>query len=185
MKSIDVPQLGEPPAAPVVTISSLTLLSGAGGMVISFAFLASRDYLDVIAGAVGFVAGAVLVAAGVVSLGLQSRSPATSKTAVHTAGCLASLLPPTVAALGWPTLYFGLFLAMPLMLLVLVACIGWAWIQSRSVACHLSELLALRRVRLLRAVAFVVQSLAVLATGPLFGYFLNTLQSLGYKVGWS
>jgi len=56
---------------PVVTLASLTYVSGAGGMIVSFLFLASNHYLDVTAGAVGFIAGSVLVAAGVVSLYLQ------------------------------------------------------------------------------------------------------------------
>lgn len=185
MAATDIPQLREPSAAPVVAISSLTLLSGAGGMAISFSFLASPDYLDVIAGAVGFVAGSIFVVAGVISLALQSRSPTTSQIAVHAAGCLVGFLPPTIAALGWPTLYFGLFLAVLLMPLVLIGCIWWAWGQSHSVAEHLSQLIASRRIRLIRFIIFVVQSLAIVATWPLFGYFLRTLESMGYKIGWS
>ena len=72
----------------------------------------------------------MLVAAGLLSLAVQSRSPAISHVATHAAGCLMGLLPPAVAALGWPTLYFGAFTAVVLMPLVLVACIGWAWVQS-------------------------------------------------------
>ena len=49
----------------------------------------------------------------------------------------------------------------------------------------LAELAGWRRVRLVRAAVFVAQSLAVVATWPLFGYFLGMLESMGYKVGWS
>jgi hypothetical protein len=45
---------------------------GAAGMAISFVFLASAHPLDVVAGAAGFVAGAMMLAAGLVSLSLLS-----------------------------------------------------------------------------------------------------------------
>jgi hypothetical protein len=51
----------------------LILVSGAGGMAISFAFLASSQNADVIAGAAGFVAGSILVAAGQLSVTLHDR----------------------------------------------------------------------------------------------------------------
>jgi len=183
MASANLPRPDEAPAAPVVTLSSLALLAGVGGMVVSFSFLASPGYLDVIAGAVGFFAGVVLAAAGLLSLAVLSRSPATSRAAVHAAGSLVGFLPPVVAALGWPVLYFGAFLAVLLMPLVLLGCIGWAWAQSPSVAGHVSALLGAPRVRLFRAAVFVTQALAVVATWPLFGYFLRMLESMGYKIG--
>jgi hypothetical protein len=40
-------------------------------------------------------------------------------------------------------------------------------------------------VRLVRTAVFAAQSVAVVATWPVFVYFLDTLESLGYKVGWS
>jgi hypothetical protein len=61
-----------------------TFASGAGGMALSFLFLASADPLDVLAGAAGFVAGAILAAAGLLvlavprpaaSAGAASESP--------------------------------------------------------------------------------------------------------------
>lgn len=54
----------------------LTFVAGAAGMLLSFTFLSSNHPLDVHAGASGFVAGAVLVAAGLISLSLQRRFPA-------------------------------------------------------------------------------------------------------------
>jgi hypothetical protein len=51
----------------IVVASALTFAAGAGGMALSFLFLASMDALDVIAGAAGFVAGAILVAAGLLA----------------------------------------------------------------------------------------------------------------------
>jgi hypothetical protein len=60
---------------PALLLSSFTLLCGAGGMGISFLYLASASRLDVLAGVAGFVAGAVLVAAGLLSIAVLSRVP--------------------------------------------------------------------------------------------------------------
>ncbi len=70
------------PAKQLGCLSALTFGAGAAGMIFSFAFLASNHPLDVTAGAAGFVAGAVLVAAGLVSLSLQRPpTPAIPATA--------------------------------------------------------------------------------------------------------
>ena len=62
------------PSGPsVAVLAALTFVAGASGMAISFLFLASDHPLDVTAGASGFVAGAVLVAAGLVSLAVRER----------------------------------------------------------------------------------------------------------------
>src|SRR5437764_14388372 len=63
------------PAKQLGCLAVLTFVAGAAGMVVSFAFLASNHPLDVTAGAAGFVAGAVLVAAGLISISLQRRLP--------------------------------------------------------------------------------------------------------------
>jgi hypothetical protein len=55
------------------TLALLTFAAGAGGMIISFLYLASSHPLDVIAGAAGFVAGAILLAAGLVSITVLSQ----------------------------------------------------------------------------------------------------------------
>ena len=81
MASAHSPDSVAPPAVPVVVLSALTFLAGAGGMTVSLLFLASPAHFDVLAGAVGFVAGAILGATGLLSLGVQSRSPATSQAA--------------------------------------------------------------------------------------------------------
>jgi hypothetical protein len=46
---------------------------GAGGMAVSFAFLASNQEFDVTAGAAGFVAGSILLAAGQLSIAILDR----------------------------------------------------------------------------------------------------------------
>jgi hypothetical protein len=172
-------------ATPLVVLAAAVLLAGAGGMVVSFLFLASRNHLDVIAGAIGFLAAAVLVAAGLLSLAVQSRSPAASQAAVRIAGCLAAFLPPLAAALAWPVLYFGLFLTGMLFIpLVLVGCAVWAWVVSASVAGHLSALLGWPRRGVLHGLVFVLELIAILASWPLFGSLLDLLSSMGYKVGW-
>src|SRR5258707_465545 len=136
---------------PVAVLSALTLIAGAGGMAVSFLFLASRNHLNVIAGAVGCLAGAVLYAAGHLSLAVPSRSPSASQSAVRVTSCLVGLLPPLVAVLAWPVLYFGAFVAgIFLMPIVLLCCVIWAWVASRSVAGHLSALCGWSRVGFLR-----------------------------------
>jgi hypothetical protein len=60
-----------PRKAPIAALAALTLAAGVGGMGISFLFLASSHYLDVTAGAAGFIAGSVLVAGGLISIAVQ------------------------------------------------------------------------------------------------------------------
>jgi hypothetical protein len=54
-------------------LAFLLFVAGAVGMVVSFVFLASNHPLDVTAGAAGFVAGSVFVAASLISVSLQRR----------------------------------------------------------------------------------------------------------------
>jgi hypothetical protein len=70
-----------PAGRSVRALASLTFLAGAGGMAVSFLFLASSHQLDVLAGAAGFVAGSVLVAAGLVSTTLLRRPPSIGEAA--------------------------------------------------------------------------------------------------------
>jgi hypothetical protein len=58
----------------------MALAAGTLGMAISFAFLASRHHLDVIAGAAGFVAGAILTASGLLSFAIVARASAADLT---------------------------------------------------------------------------------------------------------
>jgi len=51
-------------------LSVLTVLAGGLGMAISFLFLGSNRQEDIAAGAAGFVAGAILIGSGLVSLSL-------------------------------------------------------------------------------------------------------------------
>jgi hypothetical protein len=65
----------------VKLLAPLTFVAGAGGMVVSFDFLASSHHLDVIAGAAGFVAGSVLVAAGLLAMAVLARATALAPAA--------------------------------------------------------------------------------------------------------
>ena len=58
---------------PVLVLNWLIFGAGAIGMGISFTFLASANSLDVIAGGAGFVAGSILVAAGILTVAIVSR----------------------------------------------------------------------------------------------------------------
>jgi len=79
MKAIETAQAS---AKWVPFLAFLTLAAGAGGMAISFLFLASASHLDVIAGAAGFIAGSILTAAGLLSIVvLGPLPPAAGKSA--------------------------------------------------------------------------------------------------------
>jgi hypothetical protein len=83
-----------PAGRSVRVLASLTFFAGAGGMAISFLFLASSHHLDVLAGAAGFVAGSVLAAAGLLSITLLRRPAwAGETTAPAAAGAGAFDLP--------------------------------------------------------------------------------------------
>ena len=53
-----------------LVLSVLAIVAGGLGMLLSFLALAQRDMRDITAGASGFVAGAVLIGAGLVSLAI-------------------------------------------------------------------------------------------------------------------
>jgi hypothetical protein len=182
-------EVRNPVVAPVkvmVFLSTLALLAGAGGMAISFLFLASQNHLDVIAGATGFLSGVVLVAVGLLSLSIQSRTAATSQTAVRIVRSMIGLLPPATAVLSWPILYFGAGLAMMMFIpVVLLGCVIWAGLISRTVANDLAALLGTTRVRVLWGMVFTAQLVVILVSWPLFDWFLGLIASMGYKVGWS
>ncbi len=86
-----------PSRLPVVTLSSLTFAAGVGGMAVSFLFLASDHPLDVTAGAAGFIAGAVLLAAGLVSIAVQKPVAVDHDTMADAAGRAAIDRPLDVA----------------------------------------------------------------------------------------
>jgi hypothetical protein len=60
----------------IVVLALLTFAAGAGGMALSYVYLASPSLLDVLAGSAGFVAGAILVAAGLSKLAFGVPSSA-------------------------------------------------------------------------------------------------------------
>ena len=169
-----------PPTQSIVSLSTLTLAAGVGGMAFSFLYLASSNQLDVLAGGVGFVAGSILIAAGLLSLAIQSRSPAASKVAIRVLRCFYGLLPGVVAIVAWPMLYFGLFLlGILLMPLVLIACAIWAWWGSGSVAKNLCALLGWSWIRTVHCIVFSIQLIEIAASLPLFRIMLDTLESMG------
>jgi hypothetical protein len=170
---------------PIVPLASITLLAGVGGMAISFLFLASGSELDVIAGGVGFVAGAILAAAGLVSLSFQNRSHEASELATRGLRCLYGFSPSAVAIFSWPILYFGFLPAILLMPGVLLGCAIWAWPASRSVAENLVASCGRTWVRLANVSVVVIQLSAIAGSLLLFRLLLNTLESMGIKVGWS
>ena len=55
-------------------LSVLAILAGGFGMVMSFLYLGSQSMENIIAGAAGFVAGAILVGTGLISLAILARN---------------------------------------------------------------------------------------------------------------
>jgi hypothetical protein len=173
------------PTPSVATLSTLTLLAGVGGMAVSFLFLASSHQLDVLAGAAGFVAGAILVSGGLLSSSVQTRSPRAGEIAARVFRCLFGMAPCVVAILAWPVFYLFLWSGMLAMPAILIACSVWAWWGSASVAENACALFGWSQVRTIHHVVFFVQLIAIAASLPLLRMMLDTLESMGYKVGWS
>jgi hypothetical protein len=61
-----------------LVLAALVLAAGALGMVLSFLYLASSSMADITAGTSGFVAGAVLIGSGLLSLTMLATRPASS-----------------------------------------------------------------------------------------------------------
>ncbi len=61
-----------------VLLASILVLLGAMGMLITFFFLWSNDMRDIAGAGLGFVAGAVMLGSGVVSLALASNRASSS-----------------------------------------------------------------------------------------------------------
>ena len=80
-------------------LAVLTLVAGVSGMAVSYLYLASADHLDVLAGTAGFVAGSILVGAGLISISLQ-RPAACGQRSSQQQRATESLEPP-VAVDHW------------------------------------------------------------------------------------
>ena len=127
------------------------------------------------------LAGAAILAFGLLTVGAKSQSPALKLIANHLRMALAALAPAAVATVAWPILYLGTRrqgAGIALMLAALALCVAWAWIQTRWITRHLTELMGPRHERLWKTVTFAGQTLAVLASGPLFFGTLFVLKVL-------
>jgi hypothetical protein len=58
-------------------LSFLSMIAGGLGMLMSFLYLASKAMDDIVVGMAGFIAGAILIAAGVISLTMIATRPVT------------------------------------------------------------------------------------------------------------
>jgi hypothetical protein len=191
-KGLDLLPDSPPRLGPLVPLTALTSLAGAAGMVCSFVYLASTNQLDVLAGAAGFVAGAILVAGGLISLSAQclSLSPSGNELLTRMLRCLyAFLLPPALAIVAWPVFYFTFFvmgiILMPFMLVICAVLALWCSGVVAENVCAMLGWSAVRAIRAMYAVAFVMQLLAIAASWPLFRLLLNQLELMGFKGGWS
>jgi hypothetical protein len=66
-----------------LVLASLAIVAGGLGMFASFLYLASRSMADITAGTSGFVAGAILIGAGLLSLTMLAIRPAHSASKEH------------------------------------------------------------------------------------------------------
>ena len=80
-------------------LSLLTFAMGICGMAMSFLYLASDHYFDLVAGAAGFVAGSVFVSGGLIGTVLLIRAPVREETAQESLSAPASA--PTVNVHRW------------------------------------------------------------------------------------
>jgi hypothetical protein len=58
-----------------LALSALAIIAGGLGMIVSFLHLGFRNMADITAGASGFVAGAVLIGSGLLSLTMLATRP--------------------------------------------------------------------------------------------------------------
>jgi hypothetical protein len=120
----------------------------------------------------------------------RSLSNPDSEKRIYALAILYLFLPPLVAIVAWPALYFTLFLVGILVMpVVLLACVIWAWPVSVSVSKNILALSGKKepnRANLLslQVVLLLFQLLVIIASWPLFGLFLTYLESLGLKTGW-
>jgi hypothetical protein len=63
-----------------LALAALAVVAGGLGMIASFLYLASSSMADITAGASGFVAGAVLIGAGLIALTMLATRPAPSES---------------------------------------------------------------------------------------------------------
>ncbi len=66
-----------------LVLSALALVAGVLGMFGSFLYLASNNMANITAGSSGFIAGAVLIGAGLLSLTMLATRPAPSESKAH------------------------------------------------------------------------------------------------------
>jgi hypothetical protein len=66
-----------------LVLASLAIVAGGLGMLASFLYLGSRSMADITAGTSGFVAGAILIGAGLLSLTMLATRPAHSASKEH------------------------------------------------------------------------------------------------------
>jgi hypothetical protein len=122
---------------------------------------------------------------GLLALGSRSQSPALRFMANHLKTAMAALAPAVVATLAWPILYRksgGNGAGVALMIVALLICIAWAWVQTRWITSHLTELMGRKHERLWKSLVFAGQTVGVLASGPIFFGALSALRALNVEL---
>lgn len=99
---------------------------------------------------------------------------------------LRASLPPAVAIVAWPVLYFTMFLnGLVLIWVVLIACAAWADAQSKRLVPLFAPHFPKTPVTKLRRRILALQGLGIVGSWPLFAVLLHELRGAGFKVGWS
>jgi hypothetical protein len=167
-------------------VPTVIFLAGIGGMAVSFVRLQYPSTTAHILEYVCLWTSAFASIFGMVVLHLLTRSEIHRHDAYLARNCISLLLLPFLAWIGWPLLYFTAFLAgICLMFLAIPLLILIAWHQSRFVANQLCVRMKWNRCIIVLCLMFLFQTFLILASHPFFVWYLDRLETQGYKVGWS
>jgi hypothetical protein len=108
-----------------------------------------------------------------------------------------AVLPPVVAVAAWPVLFAIFFLmSFPLVLMVVTACLFWAWTISERLSAwrYWQRVAAVSRGEatpsvagyraLMKALIFATQALVILSSCPLFDLAYHYARRNGIRIGW-
>jgi hypothetical protein len=166
---------------------------GALGLTVSFFFLASNSQMVRVAGAVGCLAGAGLIGISLLTYFALAGLMSISQKGSELICCLWLFIPPYSAAFSLAILFLQVtFFVIFLWPIVVFFCVIWSLQICSDVSPQLTALFGSRweekrwMYRLpLKMALFIFQLGGILVSWPIFIYFLNKLESMGFKTGWS
>jgi hypothetical protein len=156
-----------------------TFLTGIASIVLGCTWLPSEDWFQLLVGTIEWLAGIGVGAIGWLILIAPSRFPHINYP-IQALGCLRAFVPALIAYLSWPIIFLtGGIVVMLVMPLVILTCIIFAKHRSFEAVTHLMQLTGWQHPRRSRALLFTIQVLAILASWPAFGHFLQLLEWMG------